>query len=217
MTLNLWKSFVNLYKKKNMSKIPVTVYAEMTPNPATMKFVANNYLIDPSKQVEFTSQADAKGFSPLAEELFNFPFVKGVFIASNFVSVTKTEALSWDFVNQELRDFIRNFIADGKEILIRLPEPKAAGSSEGSKQKIEFASSEYDQQIVQLLDEYVKPAVEGDGGAIEFRNFQDGTVTVLLKGACSGCPSSTATLKNGIEQLLIQHIPQVKEVVAEAV
>lgn len=201
-----------------MSKIPVTVYAEMTPNPATMKFVANNYLIDPSKQVEFTSQAEAKGYSPLAEELFNFPFVKGVFIAANFVSITKTEALSWDFVNQELRDFIRNYIADGKEILIRIPEPKAAPVATnvaGESKTSNYSPSEYDTAIQDLLEEYVKPAVESDGGAIEFRSYNEGVVTVLLKGACSGCPSSTATLKGGIEQLLKQHIPEVTEVVAE--
>ena len=200
-----------------MSKIPVTVYAEMTPNPATMKFVANNYLIDPSTSVEFTSQADAKGFSPLADELFGFPFVKGVFIASNFVSITKTEALSWDFVAQELRDFVRNYIADGKEILIRMPEEKPQVKEEKDKtvDTKSFTPSEFDDAIKGLLDEYVKPAVEGDGGAIEFRHFNDGIVTVLLRGACSGCPSSTATLKGGIEQLLMQHIPEVKEVVAE--
>lgn len=198
-----------------MSKIPVTVYAEVTPNPATMKFVANNYLIDPSKQVEFTSQADAKGFSPLAAELFNFPFVKGVFIAANFVSVTKTEALSWDFVTTDLRDFIRNHIADGKEILIQMPKSKATSSTSESPLNTAVTPSEFDGLIEDILEEHVKPAVEGDGGAIEFRHFKDGIVTVLLKGACSGCPSSTATLKGGIEQLLMQHIPEVKEVVAE--
>lgn len=199
-----------------MSKIPVNVYAEMTPNPATMKFVANNYLIDPSKSVEFTSQQEAKGFSPLADELFNFPFVKGVFIAGNFVSITKSEALSWDFVTTELRDFIRNFIADGKEILIRMPKPKAKPQEEDKTINTEnYSPSEFDEAIEGLLTEYVKPAVEGDGGAIEFRNFDKGVVTVTLRGACSGCPSSTQTLKGGIEQLLTQHIPEVKEVVAE--
>lgn len=199
-----------------MSRIPVTVYAEVTPNPATMKFVANNYLIDPSTQVEFTSQADAKGFSPLADELFNFPFVKGVFISSNFVSVTKTDALSWDFVTQELRDFIREFIAEGKEILIKLPDSKTTPEKEESKtiDTSNFKPSEFDDAIKGLLDEYVRPAVEKDGGAIEFSNYNEGTVTVVLKGACSGCPSSTQTLKGGIEQILSQHIPEVKEVVA---
>lgn len=199
-----------------MSRIPVTIYAEVTPNPATMKFVANNYLIDPSTQVEFTTQADAKGFSPLAEELFNFPFVKGVFISSNFVSVTKTDALSWDFVTQDLRDFIREFIAEGKEILIKLPETTSNSESESSKtiDTSNFKPSEFDDAIIGLLDEYVRPAVEKDGGAIEFSNYNEGIVTVVLKGACSGCPSSTQTLKGGIEQILSQHIPEVKEVVA---
>ena len=167
--------------------------------------------------MEFLSQADAKGFSPLAEELFNFPFVKGVFLAANFVTITKNEALSWDFVQVELRDFIRNYIADGNEILIRFPEAKPV---EAAKETVTsgkaYAPSEYDDAIRGLLDEYVRPAVESDGGAIEFVNYNNGTVTVVLKGACSGCPSSTATLKGGIEQLLKQHLPEVQEVVAEA-
>lgn len=199
-----------------MSKIPVTVYAEMTPNPSTMKFVANNYLIDPSSSAEFTSQSETKGYSPLADELFNFPFVKGVFIAANFVSVTKNDALSWDFVTTELRDFIRNYIADGKEILTRLPDPKPAVTENKTIDTSNYSPSEFDEAIKGLLDEYVKPAVESDGGAIEFRNFDNGVVTVVLRGACSGCPSSTQTLKGGIEQLLTQHIPEVKEVVAES-
>lgn len=199
-----------------MSKIPVTVYAEMTPNPSTMKFVANNYLIDPSSSAEFTSQSETKGYSPLADELFNFPFVKGVFIAANFVSVTKNDALSWDFVTTELRDFIRNYIADGKEILTRLPDPKPVVTEDKTIDTSNYSPSEFDEAIKGLLDEYVKPAVESDGGAIEFRNFDNGVVTVVLRGACSGCPSSTQTLKGGIEQLLTQHIPEVKEVVAES-
>lgn len=199
-----------------MSKIPVTVYAEMTPNPSTMKFVANNYLIDPSSSAEFTSQSETKGYSPLADELFNFPFVKGVFIAANFVSVTKNDALSWDFVTTELRDFIRNYIADGKEILTRLPDPKPTVTEDKTIDTSNYSPSEFDEAIKGLLDEYVKPAVESDGGAIEFRNFDNGVVTVVLRGACSGCPSSTQTLKGGIEQLLTQHIPEVKEVVAES-
>jgi Fe-S cluster biogenesis protein NfuA len=199
-----------------MSKIPVTIYAEMTPNPATMKFVANNYLLPPEKSVEFLSQSDAKGFSPLAEELFNFPFVKSVFMAANFVTITKTEALSWEYVMQDLRDFIRNFIADGNEVLIRFPEPRKVEEAEGDSPKKNYAPSEYDDAIRDLLDEYVRPAVEGDGGAIDFVNYSEGIVTVVLRGACSGCPSSTATLKGGIENLLKSHLPEVKEVVAEA-
>ena len=198
-------------------KVPVTVYAEMTPNPSTMKFVANKHLMGMGDSVEFQSMGSAKGYSPFAEELFLLPFVKGIFIASNFVTITKTDNLSWDFITMELREFIREWIADGKDILVMMP-PKA-GETESveenkAPQKV-FTASEYDDAICDLLDEYVRPAVANDGGAIDFRGFENGVVTVTLKGSCSGCPSSTATLKGGIEQLLKQHLPEVKEVVAE--
>jgi Fe-S cluster biogenesis protein NfuA len=194
--------------------VPVTVYAEMTPNPSTMKFVANKYLLITGDSVEFSSVSDAKGYSPLAEELLSFPFVKNVFIAANFVTITKTDNVPWDFINMEIREFIKDFIAAGKDVLIQMPAPKAVESSEDQPKK-EYAVSEYDDAIRSLLDEYVRPAVENDGGAIDFRGFEDGTVTVVLKGSCAGCPSSTATLKGGIENLLKSHLPEVKEVVAE--
>ena len=194
--------------------VPVTVYAEMTPNPSTMKFVANKYLLITGDSVEFSSNAEAKGFSPLAEELLSFPFVKNVFIAANFVTITKTDNVPWDFINMEIREFIKDFIAAGKDVLIQMPAPKAVVTSEDQPKK-EYAVSEYDDAIRSLLDEYVRPAVENDGGAIDFRGFEDGTVTVVLKGSCAGCPSSTATLKGGIENLLKSHLPEVKEVVAE--
>jgi Fe-S cluster biogenesis protein NfuA len=194
--------------------VPVTIYAEMTPNPASMKFVANKHiLIDAT--VNFFSQAEAKGYSPLAEELFNFPFVKGVFISANFVTITKMETLSWDFVLMDLREFLKNWLTEGKDVLIRMPEPKPVESTKVDMPKKVYAPSEFDQAIVDLLDEYIRPAVEGDGGAIDFRSYEDGVVTVLLKGSCAGCPSSTATLKGGIEMLLKQYIPEVTSVVAE--
>lgn len=193
--------------------VPVTIYAEMTPNPASMKFVANKHiLIDNS--VNFASRVEAKGYSPLAEELFNFPFVKGVFISANFVTITKTENLSWDFVLMELREFIKAWLSEGKDVLIRMPEPKPVEVKKDSPKK-EYTPSEFDQAIVDLLDEYIRPAVENDGGAIDFRSYEDGVVTVLLKGSCAGCPSSTATLKGGIEMLLKQYIPEITSVVAE--
>lgn len=195
-------------------KVPVTVYAEMTPNPKTMKFVANKYLLVPGDSAEFTSMAEAKGFSPLAEALFNFPFVKGVFMASNFVTISISEELSWDFVQMELREFVREWISDGKEVLIMMPQPKPVEVKNSADGKV-YEPSEYDDAIKDLLEEYVRPAVENDGGAIDFRSFEEGIVTVVLKGACSGCPSSTATLKGGIETLLKSHLPEVKEVVAE--
>jgi Fe-S cluster biogenesis protein NfuA len=194
--------------------VPVTVYAEMTPNPSTMKFVANKYLLITGDSVEFSSKAEAKGYSPLAEELLSFPFVKNVFIAANFVTITKTDNVPWDFINMEIREFIKGFIAEGKDVLIQMPAPKAVESSDDQPKK-EYAVSEYDDAIRSLLDEYVRPAVENDGGAIDFRGFEDGTVTVVLRGSCAGCPSSTATLKGGIENLLKSHLPEVKEVVAE--
>jgi len=194
--------------------VPVTVYAEMTPNPASMKFVANKHiLIDAT--VNFFSQAEAKGYSPLAEELFNFPFVKGVFISANFVTITKMETLNWDFVLMDLREFIKNWLTEGKDVLIRMPEEKPIENSKIDMPKKVYSPSEFDQAIVDLLDEYIRPAVEGDGGAIDFRGYEDGVVTVLLKGSCAGCPSSTATLKGGIENLLKQYIPEITSVVAE--
>lgn len=195
--------------------VPVTVYAEMTPNPATMKFVANKHLLGTGDSAEFNSKAEAKGFSPLAEELFNLPFVKSVFIASNFVTITKTDNLSWDFITMQLREFVKDWIVEGKDVLIQMPSPVQKTEANSTDPVKEFAPSELDDAIRNLLDEFVRPAVENDGGAIDFRGFENGTVTVVLKGACSGCPSSTATLKGGIENLLKQHLPEVTEVVAE--
>ena len=194
--------------------VPVTVYIEMTPNPSTMKFVANKYLLMTGDSAEFGTKAEAKGFSPLAEELFSFPFVKNVFITANFVTITKTDNVPWDFIAMELREFVKNWITEGKDVLIQMPAPKPAPAKDDKPSK-EYAPSEYDDAIRNLLDEYVRPAVENDGGAIDFRGYEDGVVTVALRGSCSGCPSSTATLKGGIENLLKSHLPEVKEVVAE--
>lgn len=195
--------------------VPVTVYTEMTPNPTTMKFVANKYLLATGDSVEFSNKNETKGFSPLADELFNFPFVKNVFIAANFITITKTDNVPWDFITMELREFIKGWITNGGEILIQMPTQKqqAVQKVEGKPLK-DFNPTEYDDPIRALLDEYVRPAVENDGGAIDFLGFEDGKVTVQLKGSCAGCPSSTATLKGGIENLLKQHLPEVQEVVA---
>jgi Fe-S cluster biogenesis protein NfuA len=187
----------------------------MTPNPTTMKFVANKYLLISGESVEFKNGNEAKGYSSLAEELFKFPFVNGVFIAANFVTITKTDNVPWDFITMELREFVKNWIAEGKDILTQMPPEKPTESSSENKIQKEYLPHEIDDAIRNLLDEYVRPAVETDGGAIDYRGFDNGTVTVVLKGSCSGCPSSTATLKGGIENLLKQHLPEVNEVVAE--
>ena len=203
--------------------IPVTVYSEMTPNPSTMKFVANKYLLPTGASVEFENKAAAKGYSPLAEALFDFPFVSKVFIAVNFITVAKTDNVPWDFITMELREFIREWIAFEKEVLIAMPsqihlEEQTHSSDPSAPQQaakpVSFEPSPLDDAIIDLLDQYVRPAVANDGGAIDFLGFEEGKVTVLLKGSCSGCPSSTATLKVGIENLLKQHMPEVREVVA---
>lgn len=209
-----WKFTLTLSTQNIDMKVPVTVYAEMTPNPRTMKFVANKYLLVPGDAAEFTSMAETKGYSPLAEQLFQFPFVTGVFLAANFVTISINESMSWDFVQMELREFLKDYLQDGKDVLIKMPMPKEEKVKQDGAAKKDFKPSEYDDAIKGLLEEYVRPAVENDGGAIDFQSFDEGTVTVVMKGACSGCPSSTATLKGGIETLLKQHIPEVKEVVA---
>jgi len=194
-------------------KVPVTVYAEITPNPSTMKFVANKYILPSGESANFTTQAQAKGYSPLAEELFKFPFVDGVFLAANFVTITKTDNVSWDFITMQLREFIRDWISDCKEILLQSQEVIVADSSDTIPLP-ELEASEYDDKITALLDQYVRPAVENDGGAIDYVGYDAGKVVVKMKGSCAGCPSSTATLKGGIETLLKQHLPNVQEVVA---
>lgn len=182
--------------------IPVTVYSESTPNPSVMKFVCNKKLVQGI--FEYTTIDDAKN-SPLATELFHFPFVKSVFIDNNYVSVTKFDVAEWDDITMELREFIRNHIQNGKEIIV-------SGASEKSKQTEEQLDKDFEtlddtsKQIVNILNEYVKPAVASDGGNIEFQSYDQNTkvVKVILQGACSGCPSSTFTLKNGIENMLKQ-------------
>ena len=199
------------------NKIATTIYAESTPNPKVMKFVANRAVIK-GDSVEFMNIDEAKN-SPLAVKLFHFPFVKEVFIARNFVSLTKYDAREWDDVVMEVREFIREYIAEGGVVV---HETEKIQEHEKSKAPTETAEpinqkelGEVETRIVDILDEFVKPAVESDGGNIRFMSYEEGTVSVLLQGACSGCPSSTVTLKQGIESLLKKMLPTlVKEVVA---
>ena len=201
-------------------KRPVTMYAESTPNPATMKFVADVMLVTDGNTAEYVNQQEAKGSSSLAEALFNFPFVSAVFIASNFIAITKTEALQWEYVSEELKGFVLDWLQNNEVIIENVPEEREVEIEQaGNKETISSAPqiiTDADKQIFELLEEFVRPAVESDGGAIDFQSFDEitGTVTVVLKGACSGCPSSTATLKGGIESLLKTHMPEVQEVVA---
>lgn len=185
----------------------VEVYTEMTPNPETMKFVADINLYA-GNSADFADEQSAK-VSALATELFGFPFVKGVFIMNNFVTVTKSQETDWMDVSLSLRDFIKNYLEEGKEIIS--PDYKPAHHAEQHSEEVVVA------KIKEMLDNYVKPAVEMDGGAIQFKSFRDGKVELMLQGSCSGCPSSMITLKAGIEGLLKRMVPEVQEVVAEAI
>lgn len=202
--------------------IPLTIYTEMTPNPNTMKFVTNKMLISENAVAEYRTVEEANGSSKVAGALLNFPFVTKVFITRNFITISKLEQFEWDDIAYELRIFVSDFLTKNPVAVDKLPEQEAPVQTvETSQPKQNWSykptiTSETDQQIVDLLEEFVKPAVESDGGAIHFKSFNDGVVTVMLKGACSGCPSSTATLKGGVEQLLKSHLPNIKEVVAEA-
>ena len=200
---------------------PVTVYAEMTPNPNTMKFVTDYMLVPSGNVVEFLSASDAKGYSTFAEALFNFPFVTRIFFAQNFVTVYKNEMIDWDDITLELREFVREWLSQNDDAVQNIPEQEIIEQTPESKKVLNtniapIINTETDQKIVDLINEYVKPAVEQDGGAIHFQSYDKdtGQVTVILKGSCSGCPSSTATLKGGVETLLKSHVPEIKEVVA---
>ena len=187
----------------------VSIYTEMTPNPETMKFVANK-LLYPGKSIDFPDEASATP-SPLAKELFAFPFIRSVFIASNFVTLSKTAATSWDDVIPSIREFLKQYLEEGKTVV---NEDYVPAKTENNT--ISADDTDVVVRIKELLENYVKPAVEMDGGAISFRGFHDGTVTLMLQGSCSGCPSSMITLKSGIEGMMKRMIPEVKEVVAEA-
>lgn len=205
---------VVVIEEKVSKKEAIEVYAEVTPNPAVMKFGTNKALTQ--TDVEFKNIDEASVSSPLALALFNFPFVKEVFISDNYLSITKYDMVEWNEVYGEVRTFIREYLAAGKIIIKELPKEETI--VKGEKVALEEVALEgISAQIVDILDEYIKPAVAGDGGNIAFRSYdeQNKVVSVILQGACSGCPSSTATLKNGIENLLKEMLPnQINEVVA---
>ena len=200
-------------EKETTKKIPVTVYGETTPNPSVLKFVANKSLTKTA--VEFKNIDEAKP-SPLAVELFKLPYVKEIFIDENYVSITKFEIYSWDEITIEVRTFIKQFIENGGTVI---DESLIVQTKAHEQQQDQYFDNldVTSQQIINILEEHVKPAVQSDGGNITFENYDDDTkrVTVTLKGACSGCPSSTFTLKNGIENMLRQMLHN-NDIVVEA-
>ena len=197
------------------TKMPVLLYTEQTPNPESLKFVTNRILYKGT--ADFKEKELAEEWSPLATELYGLPYVKAVYISNNFVTVTKELNYAWEDIMLKLKDFIKEYISEDKEII-------KDGFTE-AMEKIEAESgvgyqytgkeAEIVKKIKELIDTYVKPAVEMDGGNIEFKAFDKGRVIVVLQGSCSGCPSSTVTLKSGIEGMLKRMVPEVTEVVAE--
>ena len=190
----------------------ISIYTEQTPNPETMKFVANK-LLYPGKSADFPDVESAKP-SPLANEVFGFPFIKSVFIASNFVTLTKTPETEWSDVVPAIRQFLKEYLEEGKAV-INEEEIQAIKKPE-STNIVHADDDDVVKRIKELLENYVRPAVEMDGGAIQFRSYDDGVVNLMLQGSCSGCPSSMITLKAGIEGMMKRMIPEVREVVAEA-
>ena len=198
-----------------VTKSPVLLYTEQTPNPESLKFVTNRMLYKGT--ADFREAELAHEWSPLGTALFDLPYVKGVYICNNFVNVTKEFNYGWEDIMLKLKDFIKHYIEEGgvvikegfAEAMYELEAARGAhhGYSEGDAELVA--------RIKDLIDTYVKPAVEMDGGNIEFKSFNQGTVTVILQGSCSGCPSSTVTLKAGIEGMLKRMVPEVKEVVSE--
>lgn len=187
----------------------ISIYTEMTPNPETMKFVANK-LLYPGKSVDFPDAASAVP-SPLATELFGFPFVRAVFIASNFVTLSKTPETDWQDVIPAIRQFLKEYLEEGKSVI---NEDELSVTKQESTNEVSADDDDVVKRIKELLDNYVRPAVEMDGGAIQFKSYNEGTVNLAMQGSCSGCPSSMITLKAGIEGMMKRMIPEVKEVVA---
>lgn len=190
----------------------ISIYTEMTPNPETMKFVANK-LLYPGKSIDFQDESTA-AVSPLAMQLFTFPFIKSIFIASNFVTLTKTaDTEDWQDIIPSIKQFLKEYLEEGKPVI---NEEELAARKTESTNVVSADDDDVVKRIKELLENYVKPAVEMDGGAIQFRSYEDGRVNLMMQGSCSGCPSSMITLKAGIEGMMKRMIPEVKEVVAEA-
>ena len=194
-----------------------TIYMESTPNPEVMKFVANKILTEDSIELLNNKNSDQV---PLAMELFKFPFIKSIFISYNFISITKNNDIDWHEISTEVREFINNYL--NKKGFVNNFKSSANVESELlnddiiQHKKIDTKNlSDFEKNIVSIIDQYIQPAVAADGGSIVFKSFEEGVVYVILKGACSGCPSSTITLKQGIENLLKQKLGNdIKEVMA---
>jgi NFU1 iron-sulfur cluster scaffold homolog, mitochondrial len=196
-------------------KSPVMLYTEQTPNPETLKFVTNRMLFRGT--ADFREASLAKDWSALATALFELPYVKGVYVCNNFVTITKEFNYAWEDIMLKTKEFLKTYVETDAEI-VKEGFTEAMNKIESESRAMQYtgADGELVTRIKDLIDTYVKPAVEMDGGNIEFKSFDNGVVSVILQGSCSGCPSSTVTLKSGIEGMLKRMVPEVTEVVSEA-
>ena len=200
-------------------EIPFMIYAESTPNPASMKFVANKMLLEPGATAQYNNITETRE-APLAQKLFEFPFVKQVFISGNYITLTKHDFISWDDILLETRTFISEYLNKKKTVANTLPVQEVAIDNSFKETKSVFTEhaapkNETEAKIIEAIETYIRPAVEQDGGMIAFAGLEAGVVSVQMKGSCQGCPSSTMTLKAGIESLLKRLMPdEVREVVS---
>ena len=198
-------------KVKNMQ--PLSIYMESNPNPNSMKYVVNYDIVPADHTFDYPDVQSAIN-SPLALELFNFPFVDRVFFMNNFVTITKREDIEWFEIQNQLRDFLYGYLQENKPVVVNTEAAGPSTSQEPVGEEPNKPSTELEQKIITILDEYVKPAVEMDGGAITFDSFDNGILKLQLQGSCSGCPSSMVTLKSGIENLMKRMVPEVETVEA---
>ncbi len=196
------------------TKSPVLIYTEQTPNPESLKFVTNRMLFKGT--ADFETSDEASSWSPLAYYLFSQPYVRRVYICNNFVTVSKEINYAWEDIMLPLKEAIKKQVDQGI-VIINEGYEDYRQEKEAEQAKIVYSGDDESlvQRIKELIDTYVRPAVEMDGGNIVFKSFENGVVSVILQGSCSGCPSSTVTLKAGIEGMLKRMVPQVKEVVQE--
>ena len=179
----------------NLQDIPYIIYAEETPNPSSIKFVANKLLLVSGATAEYQSAAEAKD-APIAQKLFQFPFVQRLFVSSNYITITKVDSVIWEEIRDELRVFITDYLNKGNAIINKLPEQVVAKDS-SFKETVSINTqhvapgNDVENKIIEVLEQYIRPAVEQDGGLITFKELKDGVVTVQMRGSCSGCPSST--------------------------
>lgn len=196
------------------AKMPVMLYTEQTPNPETLKYVANCLIY--RGIADFREKELAEQWSPMANSLMELPYVKSVYLNNNFVTITKEINYEWNDIMLRLKSFIKEFVESGGVVVKEgFSEYMDKIAAENNAAQFSGENGDIARRVKDLIDMYVKPAVESDGGNIEFKSFENGVVNVIMQGSCSGCPSSTVTLKAGIEGMLKRMIPEVREVVQE--